>query len=163
MTSEKILGIQELDILVYSPKEIQAIKHELIRYAGSKAENIQANTVNCWLMDFQELRMPVIEVIKRIRLAKMKEKYGVTDFAAFMNVKLQDYSDFYKHVSKSSLVLTGKVALPSELLVEKYGFTKGKSYEIKENSGDEILVTNDIGVTGFYPQSYFTLTTKPAK
>jgi len=102
LTSEKILGIRELEILEYSKDEIKAIKHELIRYSGSKNENLEANTVNCWLMDFQEMRVPAFEVIKRIRLAKMEKKYGVTEFAIFMNVNLSDYGTFYKHIKQSS-------------------------------------------------------------
>ena len=169
MTSEKILGIQELEIFNYSDIEIRSIKQELIRYAGSKNEIIPADTVSCWLMDFQELRMPVTEVIKRIRLAKLDNKFGVTDFAAFINVRLSDYSTFYKYEHKEETPT--RVNYNDEIM----GY--GKAYPVRNDFKylqkeyyviiDEIVVNNmqdkdilirdDSGYTAFYPQIYFKL------
>lgn len=172
MTSEKILGIQELEIFNYSDIEIRSIKQELIRYAGSKNEIIPADTVSCWLMDFQELRMPVMEVIKRIRLAKLDNKYGVTDFSAFMNVRLSEYSTYYKHehkeepktrVNYDEKIMGYGVAICYNKIKEFPNILLNKEYVIideyvRNNMHDKnILLRDESGYTAFYPAEYFKL------
>ena len=45
--------------------------------------------------------MKVFEVIKRIRLAKLEKKFGISDFSVFMNINTGEYGNFYKHEMKS--------------------------------------------------------------
>ena len=172
LTSERILGIPELEIFTYNDIEVRSIKQELIRYAASKNEVIPFETVNCWLMDFQELRMTVTEVIKRIRLAKLDNKFGATDFAAFMNVRLSDYSTHYKHEHKEQpetrvkydeSIMGYGTAVCKFSIKEFPNITKDKEYVIideyiRNNMHDKnILLRDDSNVTAFYPAEYFKL------
>jgi hypothetical protein len=85
----------------YSLQESTAIKFELISFSLCKNENYKEEVLNAWIKEFENMNMKAIEVIKRIRLAKHIPKYGVTEFAIFMNVDITSYSTFYKHAQIS--------------------------------------------------------------
>lgn len=99
LTPEMILGVNELEKIEYTKEQRKAIELALYQFGQCKGENLKG-VAEAWINEFEELRMPHFEVIKRIRLAKTEKKYGITEFAIFMNVNLSDYSDFYKHVKK---------------------------------------------------------------
>ena len=98
MTPEKILGLPELIKSEYTDQEILAIKMLLFEFANSKNENYEVATVETWINNFAEMRLTPAEILKRVRLAKLEKKYGVTEFAIFMNVRIDSYTEFYKHV-----------------------------------------------------------------
>jgi len=98
LTPEKILGLPELIKSEYTDQEILAIKMLLFEFANSKNENYEVATVETWINNFAEMRLTPAEILKRIRLAKLEKKYGVTEFAIFMNVRIDSYTEFYKHV-----------------------------------------------------------------
>jgi len=116
-------------------------------------------------MDFQELQIPVFEVIKRIRLAKLDNKYGSSDFAGFMNVKLSEYGLHYKHEKKESSELVfcgyGK-AIPN--FNHWIGLTPGKEYDIldelppdKECQFGYVLIRDDRNYSIFYGKDNFVI------
>lgn len=96
LSPEKILGVNELMKEEYTPNQRKAIELVLYQFAQCKNEDL-SKVVHTWINMFSELRLPYFECIKRIRLAMLEKKYGVTEFAIFMNVTLSDYGDFYKH------------------------------------------------------------------
>lgn len=97
MTPEKILGYRELQRAEYSQSELKAIKVALIQFALCRNENYSDYTIMAWVNEFADLNMPVMQVIKRIRLAKLGKKFGVTEFSAFMDVNIDEYTNYYKH------------------------------------------------------------------
>ena len=101
LTSEKILGLPELIKTEYTDQEIKAIKLALINFAVCKNENYSPETIESWINSFAELRYSAFQVIKSIRLAKLEKKYGQTEFATFVNIELQNYSETYKHEKKN--------------------------------------------------------------
>lgn len=78
-----------------------AIEYELVSFALCKQENYRPETINAWINSFAELRYTAFQVIKSIRLAKLEKKFGQTEFATFINVELQNYSETYKHELKN--------------------------------------------------------------
>jgi hypothetical protein len=98
LTPEKILGFRELNRAEYTESELQAIKVALIQFALCRNENYSPETVMAWINEFADMNMPVMQVIKRIRLAKLGKKFGVTDFSAFMDLNIDDYTNHYKHI-----------------------------------------------------------------
>ena len=165
MTSEKILGLQEVKQREYNDEEIKSIKLELARYAGSKNENISENTVNCWLMDFQDLQLEVFEAIKRIRLAKsIKNPKATTDFSVFMNVDLSEYSTFYKHEKKElpePVIVNYGYAIP---LRNDYQHLQKERYEIIDEQPPDkdceygyILIRMDNNYMSFFGKDNFRL------
>ena len=101
LTSEKILGLPELLKTQYSLQEKTAIEFELIKFALCKQENYRPEIIESWINSFAELRYTEFQVIKSIRMAKLEKKYGQTEFATFVNVEMQNYSEVYKHEMKS--------------------------------------------------------------
>ena len=101
LTSEKILGLPELLKTQYSLQEKTAIEFELIKFALCKQENYRPEIIESWINSFAELRYTAFQVIKSIRMAKLEKKYGQTEFATFVNVEMQNYSEVYKHEMKS--------------------------------------------------------------
>lgn len=101
LTSEKILGLPELLKTQYNLQERTAIEFELIKFALCKQENYRPEIIESWINSFAELRYTAFQVIKSIRMAKLEKKYGQTEFATFVNVELQNYSEVYKHEMKS--------------------------------------------------------------
>ena len=101
LTSEKILGLPELLKTQYNLQERTAIEFELIKFALCKQENYKPEIIESWINSFAELRYTAFQVIKSIRMAKLEKKYGQTEFATFVNVELQNYSEVYKHEMKS--------------------------------------------------------------
>lgn len=99
MTPEKILGLAPLKIAVYNDKEIQAITLALTQFALCKNENYKPETIQSWINQFSDLNLTAIQVIKRIRLASLQKRYGVTEFAVFMDVPYKDYGEYYKHTA----------------------------------------------------------------
>lgn len=100
LTSEEILGLPEIERYYYSAAEIRAIKLELISYAACKNENFSEVIINAWINEFSLLNMKPYQVVKRIRLAKHSKKYGVSEFACFMEVELNDFPELYKFKRK---------------------------------------------------------------
>ena len=101
LTSEKILGLPELLKTQYNLQERTAIEFELIKFALCKQENYKPEIIESWINSFAELRYTAFQVIKSIRMAKLEKKYGQTEFATFVNVEMQNYSEVYKHEMKS--------------------------------------------------------------
>lgn len=116
MTLEAIVGWTERKRLIYSPLEIAALKKELYSYACVRNENFSKEVIEAWIDEFQLLNMPVTEVAKRVRLAKLEKKYGVTDFSIFMEVNPYEYANSYKHLTRESNEEVSK--LPSQDLSE---------------------------------------------
>lgn len=85
----------------YNLQERTAIEFELIKFALCKQENYKPEIIESWINSFAELRYTAFQVIKSIRMAKLEKKYGQTEFATFVNVELQNYSEVYKHEMKS--------------------------------------------------------------
>lgn len=112
-TVESLIGYPELVKTEYTANEIKAIKQELINFALSKNEDIQPFIFDNWINNFSELNIPAKEVIKRIRLAKLDIKFGVSEFAKFMNVEINEYSSYYKHKRREEL------SSNTELSIEK--------------------------------------------
>jgi hypothetical protein len=81
----------------YSLQERTAIEFELISFSLCKNENYKPEILSAWINEFENMNLTPLQVIKRIRLAKHIQKYGVTEFAIFMNVDLNEYSNIYKH------------------------------------------------------------------
>ena len=96
LSPEFVCGLNELQKEDYTPTQKKAIQLALWQFGQCKKEDL-SGVANSWINEFAEMRILFFEVIKRIRLAKMEKKYGVTEFAIFMNVTLSDYGDFYKH------------------------------------------------------------------
>lgn len=94
-----ILGVNELIKSVYTNEQRKAIELCIWQFGQCKNEKL-GDVAQSWINEFAEMNMPYFEVIKRIRLAKHVKKYGVTEFAIFMNVDLSSYSEFYKHKPK---------------------------------------------------------------
>jgi hypothetical protein len=97
LTSEKILGLPKLLTAEYTKPERKAIILELGIFALATNQSFSSEIINCWMQEFSNLNMKVMEVIKRIRLAKLEKKFGVSDFSVFMNLNTEDYSNYYKH------------------------------------------------------------------
>lgn len=155
LTSEKILGLPELERYEYSDNEIKAIKLEMLSLAGCKNENYSELTINSWINEFSLLNMKPLEVLKRVRLAKHVKKYGVSEFAMFMDVNLNQFSELYKYHKKVESE-NGKTiyAKPKKSYT---GFREGNLYEILEQSGNQILLENEEKKTAFYPKEFFEI------
>lgn len=97
LTTEELLNIQPLVRTEYSDNELKAIKQELYLFLKFRNEKIDIDVLDLWIDEFSKMQMTPTEILKRVRLAKMKEKYGVTDFSIFMNVDIKNYTVFYKH------------------------------------------------------------------
>lgn len=148
----------------YSLQERTAIEMELISFALCKNENYLPEVRTAWINEFENMNVPVFEVVKRIRLAKQEKKFGNTEFATFMNVNLSDYQDFYEHE---------KIEIP-EQVVTSYGYAEPRRNDFKylkqdryyildEMSADKdssygyILIKDDTGYTSFYGKEHFKL------
>lgn len=154
LTSEKILGLPELEYYEYSNSELRAIKLELLSLAGCKNENYSELTINSWINEFSLLNMKPIEVLKRIRLAKHSKRYGVSEFAMFMDLNLNDYGELYKYKKKVETSNKNLYAKPKKAYI---GFREGNLYEILEQSGNQILLENEEKKTAFYPLDFFEI------
>ena len=164
MTPEKILGLPELKKRVYSHEEKKAIRKCLSEFAACKNENYTNHVVNTWIEEFENLQMPVLEVIKRIRLAKQEPKFGVTEFAVFMNVNLSDYAEFFEHKKKEIEAPETKGFGKAIPLFNKWIGLKKPEYiildELKPDKDSEygyILIQNDLNYTVFYSKEHFKL------
>lgn len=153
----------------YSLQEKTAIEYELISFALCKNENYTNETKQAWISEFENMNMTSFEAIKRIRLAKMEKKFGVTEFALFMNVDLSDYSTFYKHEKKQEpetrlnyneeIMGYGKAyPVRSDFTYLKKEYYVIIDEYIRNNMQDKnILIRDDTGYTAFYPAEYFRL------
>lgn len=100
LTPENILGVNELQKAEYTIEQKKAIELTIYQFAQCKNEDL-SKVAKSWINEFAELNMPYFEVIKRIRLAKHEKKYGNTEFAIFMNINLDNYSELYRHKAKA--------------------------------------------------------------
>ncbi len=156
----------------FSLQEKTAIEYELISFALCKNENYTNETKQAWISEFENMNMTSFEAIKRIRLAKMEKKFGVTEFALFMNVDLSDYSTFYKHEKKQEpeTRVNYNESIMGYGIAICYTYVKGfpniilnKEYTIideyvRNNMYDKnILLRDESGNTAFYPAEYFKL------
>lgn len=157
---------------LYSLQERTAIEYELISFALCKNENYDDPTKRAWIDEFENMNMTSFEAIKRIRLAKLEKKFGVTEFAVFMNVNLSDYGTFYKHEKKQEpetrvnydeKIMGYGVAICYNKIKEFPNILLNKEYVIideyvRNNMHDKnILLRDESGYTAFYPAEYFKL------
>jgi len=99
-------GQTPIDKLEYKQQERKAIKYELVRYATAKQEPIPEAVIDEWIETFQELRISPLELVCRIKVAKLRKRYGnQTTIADFTDIEdfWKEYGNHYKHVQTPML------------------------------------------------------------
>ena len=157
LTSEKILGLGELEVKEFSSKEREAIISELRIYAGAKNENIPAVTIQAWMILFSALNISVYEIIKRIRMACIEKKYGVSEFATFINADIREYSDLFKFKKREQI--TENIPDKTEYVkpIVEHPHLQKEKYDIIYTAEKTHYIKNDEGYEVHYPKEYFKL------
>lgn len=152
----------------YSYDEVRQIKNELYRYALAKQETIDKEVIQEWIQSFSEMGMQQWEVIKRIRIAKCSDKYGSTDFSAFVNCNLADYTALYnKQKSKEREQLPEQKSVSYGKAIPVFNHfrdLKKPEYEIldelppdKNSSEGYVLIRDDKSYSVFYSKENFKI------
>ncbi len=91
--------LNELKISIYSDKEIEFIKLELIRLGVSRHENFDELFINEIINSFKELNYSFKDVILRIKVAKITKRFGnYTTLSDFTDCNEDLYSKKYTEI-----------------------------------------------------------------
>lgn len=159
-------GLLPIKPLQWSRFERQSVKNALFHFANIKNEDLKEYIVEAWISEFQNLQVSVTDAIKRIRLAGLEKKFGVTEFAIFMNVDLNSYSDNYKQEKKIAIAEGvipkgfGK-AIPTfnhfrDLQQSEYLILDELQPDQESNEG-YVLIKNDRNYSVFYSKENFRI------
>lgn len=155
MTSEKALGLPNLLGCKYTNTELDVIQAELVRYSLSKNESIREPVIKAWILDFQDMNIPAWEVVKRIRMAKQEKKYGVTEFATFMNVGIGNYAEVYKHEKKKEIAEVIPEGVEYVKPIIAHPLLQKDKYEVIYADEKTYFIRNDEDYEIHYPKEYF--------
>ena len=104
-------------------KNLILIKLELAKLEASRQEKFPIETINVWFELFREVKWSVPEILKRIRQANFKKRYGTaTTFADFIDDKEQvvDMVEVKKLAHEKLERVLLRMGLTYEEYIDKY-------------------------------------------